>query len=80
MTTGPAQVGIAPTGDELAGLGEEFDLADAAAAQLQVVTSAQARAVVPYFGRVWEIPRGRGGGQVAFTLLLQPGNQPGLIP
>lgn len=49
-------------------------------AQLQVVTSAQARAVVPYFGRVWEIPRGRGGGQVAFTLLLQPGNQPGLIP
>ena len=49
-------------------------------AQLQVVTSAQARAVVPYFGRVWEIPRGRGGGQVSFTLLLQPGNQPGLIP
>jgi hypothetical protein len=49
-------------------------------AQLQVVTSAQARAVVPYFGRVWEIPRDRGGGQVAFTLLLQPGNQPGLIP
>lgn len=49
-------------------------------AQLQVVTSAQARVVVPYFGKVWEIPRGRGGGQVAFTLLLQPGNQPGLIP
>jgi hypothetical protein len=49
-------------------------------AQLQVVTSAQARAVVPYFGRVWDIPRGRGGGQVSFTLLLQPGNQPGLIP
>ncbi len=49
-------------------------------AQLQVVTSAQARVVVPYFGRVWEIPRSRGGGQVAFTLLLQPGNQPGLIP
>src|SRR5690606_24247904 len=49
-------------------------------AQLQVVTSAQARVVVPYFGKVWEIPRSRGGGQVAFTLLLQPGNQPGLIP
>ncbi len=49
-------------------------------AQLQVVTSAEARVVVPYFGRVWEIPRSRGGGQVAFTLLLQPGNQPGLIP
>jgi hypothetical protein len=49
-------------------------------AQLQVVTSAQARVVAPYFGRVWEVPRGRGGGQVSFTLLLQPGNQPGLIP
>jgi hypothetical protein len=49
-------------------------------AQLQVVTSAQARVVVPYFGRVWELPRGRSGGQVAFTLLLDPGNQPGLIP
>ncbi len=49
-------------------------------AQLQVVTSAQARVVVPYFGKVWEIPRSRGSGQAAFTLLLQPGNQPGLIP
>ncbi len=49
-------------------------------AQLQVVTSAQARVVVPYFGTVWEIPRQRSGGQNAFTLLLQPGNQPGLIP
>jgi hypothetical protein len=49
-------------------------------ARLQVVTSTQARVVVPYFGRVWDIPRGRGGGQVSFTLLLQPGNQPGLIP
>jgi hypothetical protein len=50
-------------------------------AQLQVVTSAQARVAVPYFGKVWQIPRTRnGGGQVAFTLLLQPGNQPGLIP
>jgi hypothetical protein len=48
-------------------------------AQLQVVTSAQARVVVPYFGKVWEVSRGRGG-QANFTLLLQPGNQPGLIP
>lgn len=50
-------------------------------AQLQVVTSAEARIVVPYFGTVWDIPRSRnGGGQASFTLLLQPGNQPGLIP
>ncbi len=49
-------------------------------AQLQVLTSMQARVVVPYFGRVWEIPGSRGVGEVAFTLLLQPGNQPGLIP
>ena len=50
-------------------------------AQLQVVTSAEARVVVPYFGRVWDVPRSRsGGGQASFTLLLQPGNQPGLIP
>lgn len=50
-------------------------------AQLQVVTSAEARIVVPYFGTVWDIPVSRnGGGQASFTLLLQPGNQPGLIP
>jgi hypothetical protein len=49
-------------------------------AQLQVITSAQARVVVPYFGRVWELPNSRRGGNVRFTLLLAPGNQPGLIP
>lgn len=49
-------------------------------AQVQVVTSAQARVVVPYFGKVWEIPNGRRGGNLRFTLLLTPGNQPGLIP
>ncbi len=49
-------------------------------AQLQVVTSAQARVVVPYFGTVWELPAARRGGQARFTLLLTPGNQPGLIP
>jgi hypothetical protein len=49
-------------------------------AQLQVITSAQARVVVPYFGKVWELPNSRRGGNVRFTLLLTPGNQPGLIP
>lgn len=48
--------------------------------QLQVVTSAQARVVVPYFGKVWPLPNSRRGGSVRFTLLLTPGNQPGLIP
>lgn len=49
-------------------------------AQLQVVTSAQTRVVVPYFGKVWELPNSRRGGTVRFTLLLTPGNRPGLIP
>lgn len=50
-------------------------------AQLQVVTSAEVRVVVPYFGTVWGVPRSRsGGGQASYTLLLEPGNQPGLIP
>ena len=49
-------------------------------AQLQVVTSTRARVVVPYFGRSWDVPSQRGGGQAAFTLLLPPGNQPGFIP
>jgi hypothetical protein len=49
-------------------------------AQLQVVTSAGVRVVVPYFGTVWDVPRGRNGGEASFTLLLTPGNQPGLIP
>ncbi len=49
-------------------------------AQLQVVTSAQARVVVPYFSKVWELPTSRRGGSVRFTLLLNPGTQPGLIP
>lgn len=48
-------------------------------AQLTVITGTEARVVVPYFGEVWNIPRGRGGGG-RFTLLLEPGNQPGLIP
>ncbi len=49
-------------------------------AQLQLVTSAQSRVVVPYFGKVWPLPNSRRGGSVRFTLLLTPGNQPGLIP
>jgi hypothetical protein len=48
-------------------------------AQMQVVTSTQARVVVPYFGKVWEIAKSRRG-NMRFTLLLTPGNQPGLIP
>ena len=46
---------------------------------MQVVTSAQARVVVPYFSKVWEIANSRRG-NMRFTLLLTPGNQPGLIP
>lgn len=48
--------------------------------QLQIVTSEGVRIAVPYFGTVWDMPRGRNGGQASFTLLLTPGNQPGLIP
>jgi hypothetical protein len=46
-------------------------------ARLEVTTSAEVRVVVPYFGQVWDVPA---SGQGAFTLLLDPGNQPGLIP
>ncbi|HUN05622.1 MAG TPA: hypothetical protein PLQ56_03450 [Aggregatilineales bacterium] len=49
-------------------------------AQLQVVSTAEVRLVVPYFGRVYPIPAGRRAADVRFTLLLAPGNQPGLIP
>lgn len=49
-------------------------------ARLQVITSARSRVVVPYFGKVWEIPNSRRGANASFTLLLTPGNQPGLIP
>lgn len=49
-------------------------------AQLRVVTSAPARVVVPYFGKTWNIPASRNGATARFTLLLTPGNQPGLIP
>jgi hypothetical protein len=49
-------------------------------AQLQVVSTAEVRLVVPYFGRVYPIPAGRRAADARFTLLLAPGNQPGLIP
>ncbi len=45
----------------------------------EVVTDTPAQIVVPYFGEVWQLQRGNGGAP-AYTLLLTPGNQPGLIP
>jgi hypothetical protein len=48
--------------------------------QLQVISTAEVRLVVPYFGRVYPIPAGRRASEARFTLLLTPGNQPGLIP
>jgi hypothetical protein len=49
-------------------------------AQIQLVADTPVRVVVPYFGKVWDIPNSRRGGDVQFTHLLTPGNQPGLIP
>jgi len=49
-------------------------------AQLTLTTSDDVRVVVPYFGKVWEVSGGRSGRDHHFTLLLEPGNQPGLIP
>ncbi|MDX2139392.1 MAG: hypothetical protein SF123_15010 [Chloroflexota bacterium] len=49
-------------------------------AQLQIVSTAEVRLVVPYFGRVYPIPAGRRAADAHFALLLAPGNQPGLIP
>jgi len=49
-------------------------------AQLTLTTSEDIRVVVPYFGKVWEVSGGRSGRDQNFTLLLEPGNQPGLIP
>lgn len=49
-------------------------------AELEVVTSAAARVVVPYLGKVWEVAGGRIGSAPTFTLLIDPANQPGLIP
>lgn len=46
-------------------------------AELQASTNSPVLLVVPYFGESWAA---RSGGQQTFTLLLSPGNQPGLIP
>ncbi len=45
--------------------------------RLETVTLAPARLVVPYFGKSWDV---RAQGESTFTLLLDPANQPGLIP
>jgi hypothetical protein len=47
---------------------------------IEIQIDAPTRLVVPYFGKVWELPRGRQDNTASFTLLLTPGNQPGLIP
>jgi hypothetical protein len=48
-------------------------------AQIVVPPTTGARIVVPYFGTVWAVsPNANDTAQ--FTLLLDPGNQPGLIP
>lgn len=46
----------------------------------EVVTDAPAQIVVPYFGETWQVQRGGNNAAPAYTLLLTPGNQPGLIP
>ncbi|MBZ0315240.1 MAG: hypothetical protein K8L91_02395 [Anaerolineae bacterium] len=49
-------------------------------AQLQASTNSPVLLVVPYFGESWTVqPHGSEAAQT-FTLLLSPGNQPGLIP
>lgn len=45
--------------------------------RLETVTLTPVRLVVPYFGESWDV---RAQGDSAFTLLLDPANQPGLIP
>jgi hypothetical protein len=49
-------------------------------AQIEVLLDSDVRVVVPYFGRIWNLPRSRSGDIPPFTLLLTPGNQPSLIP
>ncbi len=46
--------------------------------QLQAPTNSPVLLVVPYFGESWTVQAGETG--QSFTLLLSPGNQPGLIP
>lgn len=50
-------------------------------ASFERVSDAPAQLVVPYFGQTWVLQRGSGSSvPSAYTLLLKPGNQPGLIP
>ncbi|MBL8157268.1 MAG: hypothetical protein JNM70_24050 [Anaerolineae bacterium] len=49
-------------------------------AELQVQASTEVRLVVPYLGKVYPIPLRQRSADARFTLLLAPGNQPGLIP
>ncbi|MDX2139517.1 MAG: hypothetical protein SF123_15640 [Chloroflexota bacterium] len=48
-------------------------------AEVAYESAGAARLVVPYFGRVWTIPRSRDG-MASFELVLQAGNQPGVVP
>ena len=47
--------------------------------RLEALADEPLRLVVPYFGKFWNVSVGRGG-EASFSLLLAPGNQPGLIP
>jgi hypothetical protein len=49
-------------------------------AQLQASTNSPVLLVVPYFGESWSVQPRTSGAAQTFTLLLSPGNQPGLIP
>ncbi|GIK64400.1 MAG: hypothetical protein BroJett018_21940 [Chloroflexota bacterium] len=49
-------------------------------AQLQASTNSPVLLVVPYFGESWTVQSHGLGTAQTFTLLLSPGNQPGLIP
>ena len=49
--------------------------------RLQTVTASPVTVVVPYFGETFPVRTGRGRAQTArWTLLLEAGTQPGLIP
>jgi hypothetical protein len=48
-------------------------------AEIAYASAGAARLVVPYFGRVWTIPRSRDN-MASFELVLQAGNQPGVVP
>ncbi len=46
----------------------------------EIVSDTPAQIVVPYFGKTWSLQPGGTASAPAYTLLLTPGNQPGLIP